>query len=116
MAMLVPPPGVGDDRLQIRVLGLPPKDSFGAIATPHKHRGISRAAILGHCWDGMARHLAGSFNHFSDGKAVAVAEIERRRGLALEQIFQASEVSCGQIPHMNVIPDAGAIWGRIVCA
>jgi hypothetical protein len=72
-----------------------------------------RADFGGH---GPPRHPLGRFDDFGDREAAAVAEIEAVAGFSRRQLFDSRDVSLGEITHMHVVSDAGAIGSGIIVA
>ena len=55
-------------------------------------------------------------NHIQHAVADSGAQVEHLATQAGNDVFHRRHVSLGQIHHMDVIPDAGAVGGRIVVA
>jgi hypothetical protein len=67
--------------------------------------------------DRPTRHLPGGVDDLLDAQTSADTEIVRAHGVALPiQNLQSQDVGPGEIAHMNVVADAGAVRGRVVVA
>src|SRR5512146_2286454 len=65
--------------------------------------------------NGVSGNLAGRFNDFSDGEAEAVAEVVDKRRLSTECV-QGEHMGVGDIDDVNVVANAGAVFGVVVGA
>src|SRR5260370_51233 len=62
---------------------------------------------------GMPGYAANSFDNFANAKAATRAEIVDEL-VALAQRVQDQNMRAGQVTHVNVVTDAGAIRSRVV--
>ena len=56
----------------------------------------------------------GYINNFFHRIAVTITTIENFAPASIQQIAQRYQMSFGQVIHMDEIPDAGAVGGRII--
>src|SRR5258706_14164747 len=65
--------------------------------------------------DRVTGHFASGFDHFADREAVSTSNVIDQL-IALFQSTQRQQMFRDQIGNMDVIANAGSIWGGIVCA
>jgi len=66
--------------------------------------------------EGDAGDLPHGVDHFEDAEASAVAAIQGEGGAAGPEVVQGGEVGRGQVLHVDVVADAGAVRGGVVRA
>src|SRR6266436_8692983 len=87
-------------------------DAAGARYEHGRITGTARDFARG---DGVPGYAANGFDHFANAISAAGTEIVDEL-VALAQSIEHEDVRAGEIAHMNVITDAGAIRGGIVGA
>src|SRR5262249_34348071 len=113
--LFAPFPCAAHDALQVGELRLPPEFFFDFFGTGHQHRRVARAAQRFFGGNGMVGYSTNRLDHFAHTETLAVAQVVDEAIFFLE-CFQHEQVSVGQVAHMNVIADTGAVWRRVVGA
>src|SRR5699024_2153498 len=110
---LVPGPGVGDHRLDLRFARLPAEHAPDLGRGGDELRRVARAALLLGRLDVNAGHLAGGVDHLADGEAVAVAEVKDAVHARLGRPDRA-DVRVREVLDVDVVADRGAVARRVV--
>src|SRR5579859_1536465 len=64
----------------------------------------------------LPRDALDAFEHLPDAVAVAVTHIQDGGAAAAAKVGECVEVGCGQVLHVDVVPDSRAVSGGIVGA
>ena len=112
--LLVPLPRAGDDLVQLGKPRLPSELGLDLLRTRHEHRRIARPSLTFLNNDRPSRHAAHRLDHLEHGESLAIADVIDQPALRLAQRAQRQQVRLRKIAHMDVVPDAGSVLGRIV--
>ena len=112
----MPLPGGGDDFFCIRVGRLPAQGFFAFLGRCDEDRGVAGAARFFGDFEIDAGHGFRGVDDVADAEAVFAAQVEIVAIAALEQIFHSQHMGIGQIHHVDVVADAGAVGGGVVGA
>ena len=85
---LMPVPGCTDNLLYIRIAGIPAQNLSGLFARSNELCGVACAAGTHFHLDVFARSFLCRFNHFLNGEALTIAEVEDIAVAALAQVFE----------------------------
>ncbi len=110
----VPAPCIGNDDVELRTLGRPAQVLANALRRCVEHRRIarppgSRASV--HVTTGHALHGIDDLPH---RRWPLGAHVVARRGAVLFQPRKRADMRIGQVEHVNVVTQTGAVWRRIV--
>src|SRR5215467_6147805 len=108
-----PFPGAAHNAFQVRKPGLPAQFLFDFLRARHQHRGIAGAAwrlLGGNRLSGYPTHRLDDLTH---AETLPVTEVVDETVFFLER-FQDEKVGSGEVAHVNVVADAGAVRRRIV--
>src|ERR1700738_44090 len=108
-----PVPRAPDDRLERGKLRLPMQIAFDTARARHQHGRITGTAGDFAYGNRMPGYAANGFDHFANAIAAAGAEIVNEL-VTLAQSLEHKNMRAGEVAHMNVITDAGAIGCGIV--
>src|SRR5882672_4087828 len=112
---LLPRPGRLNDFLERRMGGFPAERFLEFFLASDEHGGITRttwAELAGNFAAGDALRRA---DHFENGEAAAVADVERFAGNAVDR-FERANVGIRDVEDVDVIANASAVGGGIVRA
>ena len=87
MALLVPPPGVGQDGVNIAVLGVPAQHCSGPLTAAHQGWRITGAAFGLDNGNRFSSHPCCGIDDLSDRKPVAITQIEFRTVATVKQVL-----------------------------
>src|SRR5262249_7743463 len=104
----MPVPRRFDNAAQIRVSGLPAQLALGLLGGRYQRRRVARAARGFLRVDLLAGHVFDRADYFADAVPAANAKVVAS-GRARLQSFQRQEVGVGQVVHVDVVADAGAV-------
>ena len=62
----------------------------------------------------LAGHALDGIDHFEHGEAAPIAAIERDGSAARAQIHKRIPMRAHEIPHVDIVADAGAVGGGII--
>ena len=110
----VPLPCTLNDLMKIRMFRLPPKDFLCLLTGCDQHCRVPGPPAFFHCLDRFLRYLFCSLDHLFDRKADSISEIEDITFISFHQIFYREDMRLCKIRHMNIVPDAGPVFGRII--
>src|SRR5246127_3532062 len=110
-----PLPGATHDGLELRKLRLPVQVTLDAVRRRYQHCRIAGAPRHLARGNRMTGYASSGFDDFANAKAVTGAEIVDEL-VALAQRVEYEDVRAGEIAHVNVIADAGAVRRGIVRA
>src|SRR5258706_6914618 len=112
---LPPGPGRGDHFCKRGVAGLPAKGATHFFAAGDKDRGVAGTPGKNFFRDSAASDAAHFVNDFANGVTGAGADIESAAGDA-SNVLKRAKMRFGNIQHMHIIADAGAVGRGIVAA
>src|SRR5579875_920733 len=109
----LPPPGVGT-RLLDAQLRPPPEDVGG-----QRRVGVAGGDVTGPAADDLvgdapARRLFEGGDELEHRRAPAGAEVDGFGRARLGQVVEGGQVAPGQVDDVDVVPDAGAVYGDVV--
>src|SRR5689334_3643862 len=112
---LAPVPGGPDDFFERGVGGFPAEGAFEFFFAGNENGGIARAARTEFAGNLEAGNTFCGGDDFEDGEAAAVANVEGFTGNAVD-LLKSAEVGIGDIEDVDVIADAGSVWGGVIGA
>src|SRR5947208_7996332 len=107
-------PRMLDLHLELGILRAPPERLDGPGRVGNQLRRISGPARYHVRGNSTPGYPSRDFQHVFNRCPSAGSEVEPVGCPALFQEPQRAHVCVGKIRHMNVIPDAGAVWSRVV--
>jgi hypothetical protein len=119
VALLVPDPGGADDVVDLGILRVPAKFGDGFFTGGDEECGVAGAAGADLDRDGVAGDAADGVDDLLDGESSAVAEVINEPALGCGFRFEGIEgqdVRGGQVADVDVVADAGAVWGGVIVA
>src|SRR5271165_1641269 len=97
------------------MLGFPTERVLQLVFAGYQYGGISRAARAELARNLVSRDAFGRIDDFQDGIAAARADVESFAGNAFD-VFQRAQMRIGDVIDVNIVPNAGTVRRRVVCA
>ncbi len=112
----LPIPCIADDSLDIRIYGQGPPTQLPVCCSSVGYQpGRITFATLGNDHGNRAPGNAASrFDDLANGEPVSVAKIETPTRATRPQMLQGQKMRTAKIVYVDVVPDAGSIWGIII--
>ena len=98
---------------------MPAEEFVGAGTVGVNGRHVAGTTVAEHVVQFLADHFLGGVQHFQHGKAVATAKIEDFATFCVSvfyEVIHGLDMRVGDVAHVKVIADAGAVAGVVVGA
>ena len=112
----LPPPSPRrlNDRVQIGHRWLPSEEGLRAGRISDEPGGVTRSRTFDSSSNRQPGNAASCFDYFNNGVAASGAEIQCVGCAAPAKVVEGANVRIGQIGHMNVITNGGAVRSRVL--
>ncbi len=108
----VPVPGGADDILDFGEPGFPVEGDLSSLGGGYEFRRVTDTAGLGYGGDGFSCDLFAGPDDLEHGATGSGSEVEG----ALDAWLEGKDMGLGEIDHVDVIADAGAVRGGVIGA